>query len=522
MKKTLLFLKKPIGIAAAVFILLAGAIAYASFKGDGAPKYETASAVRKDVVQEVSVTGKIVPAESVDLAFERGGKVATAGVAIGVKVAAGQVLASLASGDIAADLSQARAAVHAEEARLAELMRGARPEELAVHKAKVASAETAVADAKRGLADKLGDAYTRSDDAVRAKTTGIFSGYKASGYTLTYISCDGASEASATQLRLRSEGELDLWSAARDAATPDASAEALVTAARDAKARIAIFTSLFQSIAATFATGCNSNATALDTYRANVASARASLDTAVLGLSSAEEKLRSAEAALTLQKQELLLKQAGTVEEQIAAQRAQVERAKAVVQSHEAQFAKTVIRSPIAGVVTAKNVKAGEIVAAGSPVISIISLAQFEVETNIPEADIAKVHVGDPAEVTLDAYGRDVIFHAKAVAVEPAETVVDGVSTYKSTFHFVESDPRIRSGMTANITIKSGSRENVIAIPQRAVIRKDGERMVRILEGSEVADVAVETGLRGSDGDIEIVSGINEGDAVIIFGGEEQ
>ena len=62
-----------------------------------------------------------------------------------------------------------------------------------------------------------------------------------------------------------------------------------------------------------------------------------------------------------------------------------------------------------------------------------------------------------------------------------------------------------------------GSRENVIAVPQRAIIRKNGDQFVRIADDESFREVKVETGLRGSDGNIEIISGISEGDKVITF-----
>ncbi|HJN62222.1 MAG TPA: hypothetical protein QGH92_01300, partial [Candidatus Parcubacteria bacterium] len=95
--------------------------------------------------------------------------------------------------------------------------------------------------------------------------------------------------------------------------------------------------------------------------------------------------------------------------------------------------------------------------------------------------------------------------------------IVDGVATYKVTFQFIEDDERIKSGMTANIDITSDNRENVIAVPQRSIIRKNGDKFVRILDGNNVKEIKVETGLYGSDGNIEIIRGINEGDKVITF-----
>ncbi len=195
-------------------------------------------------------------------------------------------------------------------------------------------------------------------------------------------------------------------------------------------------------------------------------------------------------------------------------------RARAIVANYEAQLSKTIIRSPLSGVVTAKDVKVGEIVSPSTAAVSVISRAAFETETNIPEADVSKVHVNDEASITLDAYGRDVIFPAKVVSVEPAETIVDGVATYKAKLHFTKEDDRIKSGMTANIIIKGDHRDNVLTVPQRAVIRKDGKKMVRMVVDGAAKEIEVETGLRGSTGEIEIISGIKEDDAVIVFGAE--
>ena len=101
--------------------------------------------------------------------------------------------------------------------------------------------------------------------------------------------------------------------------------------------------------------------------------------------------------------------------------------------------------------------------------------------------------------------------------MDPAEIIIEGVATYKVTLQFIEEDERIRSGMTANVDIIGDSRVGVLAVSQRALIRKNGEKTVKVLHGQEITEVKVETGLRGSDGNIEILSGLQEGDTVIIF-----
>ncbi len=208
---------------------------------------------------------------------------------------------------------------------------------------------------------------------------------------------------------------------------------------------------------------------------------------------------------------------AGSTPEDIAAQEAQVEQAEGKVQLTRAQIGKTVLRSPIKGTVTKQDAKIGEIAAASTPLVSVISANHLEMEADIPEADIAKVKVGDSASVTLDAYGPEVIFEAKVIKIDPGETIIEGVATYHTTFEFLKDDNRVKPGMTANIDILTNKHENIIVIPQRAVTARNSERYVLLDKGNgKTEEKEVKVGLRGFDGNIEIVSGLQEGEKVII------
>ncbi len=103
------------------------------------------------------------------------------------------------------------------------------------------------------------------------------------------------------------------------------------------------------------------------------------------------------------------------------------------------------------------------------------------------------------------------------VKIDPAETIIEGVATYKTTLQFSGNDERVKSGMTANIDILTAKAENVIAIPQRAVAQKEnGDKIVKILKDDGVVEERkVTTGLKGSDGNIEITEGIQEGEKII-------
>ena len=134
---------------------------------------------------------------------------------------------------------------------------------------------------------------------------------------------------------------------------------------------------------------------------------------------------------------------------------------------------------------------------------------------------LAKIKSGDTARITLDAYGDEEEFNASVISIEPAETLVEGIPTYKVKLQFDAQDERIKSGMTANIDILTAKKEDVVTIPQRAIITKGGEKLVRIVEElpkekiTNINEVTVKTGLRGSNGRIEITEGVKEGDKVV-------
>lgn len=486
------YFKRPKVYVSALVLLAVAAGGYFYFGRSESPRFEYIIAGRGSLVREVSATGKVKPVQSVALAFEKGGLVRWVSAEVGDKVFLGQILVQLENRDIAAQLKS-------EEAKLAELVSGSREEDLRVQKVKVVSAETALSDAKINLRDKLDDATTKADDAIRNKVDQFISNSKSSSPQINFAVSNDQLERDIESERIVIERILVSW---------DSSDSAKV---KEGLNKIKSFLDKVALAVNALTASDSISQTTVDSYRADVLTARNNINSAVSNLTAADEKLRSAQSSLNLEREQLALLEAGTRPEKIAAE-------EALVENFQAQLSKSIIRAPIAGIVTVQNAKVGEVAPANSTMISLISESDFEIEVNIPEADIAKIKLGDSAKVTLDAYGSEVVFEARLTAIEPAETVLEGVATYKTTLQFVQKDERIKSGMTANIDILAGRAEGVIVIPQRAVITKNGRKMVRLISGkNDISEVDVEVGLRGSDGNIEIISGVSEGDKVIIF-----
>ncbi|GMQ94902.1 MAG: hypothetical protein BMS9Abin13_012 [Patescibacteria group bacterium] len=517
---------------------------FVKFKGEEIP-HDFIVVEKSELVLEVSVTGRVKPAESVSLSFEKGGKISRVAAGVGERVKAGDTLVVLENGELLAELSEAQAGVESakaalsqyqasletQKAKFAELKRGTRPEEIRVQEVKVENAETSLANARKNLVDKLQDSYTRSDDAIRNKVDKFFNNPRSADPQISFTITDSKLEIDIEGERFQLENILVQWKTSLDEL---AVASDLELYTEQAKQNLVLTKSLLDK--ASLAVGgaspsTNITQTTIDGWATNVSTGRTNIALAVGNLTAAEEKLQTAASTLALAEQELVLKEAGTPVEQIAAQEAAVKQSEANIDSQaarikqtearvvavRAQIAKTILRSPINGIITAQDAKSGEIISAGVLLVSLISDVRFEIEANVPEADIADIEVDDSARVTLDAYGGDVLFETKVTVIYPAETIVEGVATYKIILEFSKEDERIKSGMTANIDILSETRENVIAVPGRAVFSRNGEKFVRIISGGIIEEREVSVGIRGSDGDVEIVRGISEGEKVIVF-----
>lgn len=211
--------------------------------------------------------------------------------------------------------------------------------------------------------------------------------------------------------------------------------------------------------------------------------------------------------------------------EDLALKQAEVSQTQAALDSINNQIEGSIIKAPIDGQITKVNYEIGEQPTAQETVVSILGVNNFEIESLISESDIAKVRVGDGAEITLDAFGDEVKFPGKVYFIEPAETKIQDVIYYKVKIEFTataeefkNNEAGIKSGMTANVIISAMKKDNVLIMPFRAVVSKNGQgKFVKILKGKNVEEVPVKIGPLGDEGMVEVLSGVKEGDEVVTF-----
>lgn len=259
-------------------------------------------------------------------------------------------------------------------------------------------------------------------------------------------------------------------------------------------------------------------------YEANVNAANAALSEAMTktanaltnARSSREQLLSAAQARLAVADAQLKKTLAPARVEDVMLQQAQVRQAEASLDLITNQLNNNRIIAPSEGIVTKINSQIGEQTTPAQAVISMIADNNFSIDIDVSETDIAKVKVGNRASIYLDAYGEDVKFDGLVNFIEPAETVIQGVTYYKVKISFTpDSSREIKSGMTATAKIATDQRSNIIIIPQRAVIDQDGRKIVKTLNGDTVTEHQVTLGMNGDNGLVEVLSGIQAGDQVI-------
>jgi len=151
---------------------------------------------------------------------------------------------------------------------------------------------------------------------------------------------------------------------------------------------------------------------------------------------------------------------------------AAVSQAQATLNTHLTDLSKSVIRSPINGIVLTRSVEPGQTVAASftAPVLFTLAedLAKMDLHVNVDEADIGKVQEGQMATFSVAAYPNR-IFEAQITQARYGSSTTSGVVTYETVLKVSNPDLSLRPGMTATADITVKKLENVILIPSAAL-----------------------------------------------------
>ena len=180
------------------------------------------------------------------------------------------------------------------------------------------------------------------------------------------------------------------------------------------------------------------------------------------------------------------------------------------------QLDEATIHAPFGGVVASVDADEGDSVSATMTIINLIDLTSMELEVEVDEIDVAEVKPGQRAIIEVDALPA-LQLEGEVASISLLSKEIGGLVIYEVTIGFnVPPDSELRLGMSAIADIILEERSNVLLVPNRAISQdSQGNPIVKVLVDEEIEERPVVTGI--SDGfDTEIVSGLSEGDVVVI------
>jgi RND family efflux transporter MFP subunit len=238
----------------------------------------------------------------------------------------------------------------------------------------------------------------------------------------------------------------------------------------------------------------------------------------------ADTQVRAAKSNVSIQKAALDAARAGLDLKKsppravdVQSLRASVLQASANADKAQSDLQNIEIISPEDGIISEIIPTIGEQVTMNTPQIRMITTQTFDIQASVPEADISKVKVGQKTTITLDAYGDEVKFNGTVTAENPDQTKIQDAVYYIVHVQIDPSGHDVKPGMTANITIDTADRKNVLVMPLRGVLTTaDGKKTVRVLINKQPVTREVTLGLHGDNGQVEVLSGVAVGEQVIV------
>ncbi len=501
------------------------------------PSYITVPVQKGTIIQEVSTSGSVEPPATINLYFKTSGKLADMDVRVGDTVEANQVLAKQEMKGFDSALAQSQSGVKAAQAQLDQLLAGASAEDIDVYKTAAANAQTSLASArqahdnvKQSAVNAIKDALAKADDAVHNRADRLFNdptgpnpsfGITVSSQTFQFkIEADTDTKITIGSERKNIEDILKSWKAEADGNFGDLS-ESLNTASRNLQIIQKMINSLAEVVNGYNSTSITDDAV-YQNYRTDILTARTNLNAALENITGAEgslagadAKVQAAEGTLKSAQDQLAAQAAPARQSDAAVYIARINQARAAETQVEQEIQDLSIVAPARGIVAKTNGNPGEILNPGSTVISLIPESTLEVKLNVSEDTITGVKAGQKVIVTLDALGNQPLT-GKVVSIEPSGTIISGAVYYQTTVMLDEVNPLIRPDMSANAMIETAVHDNALTVPVSAIQSSGGAQFVQVLEAQNVINKNVETGVESGDGMIEIVSGLTEGDKVIL------
>jgi RND family efflux transporter MFP subunit len=497
-------------VALSIVLIAAGGAFTFTFSRRGAPSYQFAQVTLGSIDQEVLASGDIESPSVVLLYFKNSGTLESLPISVGEHVNAGETLASEDSAAQSAQLAEAEAALAQQTALLQKIQTGPRPESIAVAEASVAIAKQALLNLYASVPAALSDANAKAKDAVLIQIGSFFSNGDTDAPSLSFYSSDSQLSSNLTGLRVTAKIALHTW----DSGSSLSSAAQNGAIASDLE-RLSKVQELLSAALQAASLSTSLSASDAASYRLGASSGLAEVTKAIAALQDLQQSILSSQSATQKAQADLSLASAGATGSDVAAQEAAVAAASAHVDVIRAQLKDSKLIAPISGTITDTEGQIGEIVSPGRAVVSLMPEADLEIKVHVSEDKVVGIRAGERARVELDAIAGEGI-PATVVSIDPAQTIIGGAVYYETTLHLDAQDKRIKPGMSANVWIETGSASSTLLVPASAISLSEGKTVVTIRRGNATIERQVSTGLKDQKGMVEIRSGLEAGDTVVL------
>lgn len=440
---------------------------------------------KSDFITSITATGRVLPSEEIDLAFSISDRITQVNAIVGDRVSVGQVLATLNDAEIRSQIVELEQNLASQQARLNNINADENLNKLRIQ--------------RNQLLSSINRSFVIADDVIRNRVDLFFENPQARFSNFNNSLVDFFLRRRIEEKRHSIRFLLEDWQKYNHNIESDLVSIQDANHAINNLKEISKILDLITEGTTRFEPTANTTQNQIDSYIIGISNSRNTISNTILELERSIESLQN-------------------VKNEIPILEANVSGAMAAIDTLKARLDKYSLIAPLSGTITKRNIQTGQTSNPNSTAFSIISDAGLEIEIFIPEILVAGVQEQNEGFATFDALGRENRFPVFVSKIEPRETIKDGVTTYKTILNFIENVLGLRPGMTTEVTIYKEKIENVLVIPNHLIETINGENFVKILESdsSNIIDRKIEVGPSDGRGQSLILSGLNEGDKIII------
>jgi HlyD family secretion protein len=413
---------------------------------------------RGTLIATVSASGSIAPEAQVLLNFQTPGTVEKVNVVVGQKVKTGEALAQLDLAELTFAVQQAQQATIAQQVAYSQTVAGPKAYDVTAAKAQLDSAQAQYKDLGKPNDTQVAQALANLKKAQNdvKQAEDAYNGLLVGRATAKEYGISAGGLGAAEE---KMRAQLEVIRAARDAA--QTAYDQAVAGAKDAQLQAAL---------------------------AAVQQAQAALD-------------RLAPDA-----------------DRIAISKAQLEQARIAYEQARLRLDRATLTAPFEGTVGQVNITRGGASSVPSGAVLLVDAARYHIDVSVDEIDIARIKLGQTVTVSVDALPEAVIT-GKIDRIAPVASSQAGVVSYQVRINVDPTDAQLKGGMSANVTIVTDTRPDVLLVPNWAIRidRTTGKAYVNRVSGGTASEVEVKTSLR-NETDSEVITGVNEGDVIVVGG----